>query len=143
MFTGGGNKARVMGGKIVIGDNEVFSPKLWETTKHEVGDKVMWALHFALMYPRLDEKVSTRRDHLLKMPFCVHPGTGRLCTPLEWPTIAAFHPKRDPPSISALLHELGAIPDEWTAPLTRILDAMEAQRRDAARAKAELKEEQA
>jgi len=119
---------RVVGISVVVKEGEVWSSDLWESTMKSVGAAGEWALHFAAMYPRLDEKVSTRRDHLLKLPFCVHPGTGRLCTPLEWHSINDFNPKRDPPSISDLLNELGAVPEQWTAPLTRILATLEAER---------------
>lgn len=84
---------------------------------------VLGAVQLQLMYPRLDEHVSTRRDHLLKLPFCVHPATGALCCPLEWDQLAAFDPTRDAPSLSQMLLDR-AISDKWKQPLVRMLTVM-------------------
>jgi DNA primase small subunit len=119
---------RVLGDQLVVNDGEVFSKAAWDMVDKRVAPQVHVALHFAAMYPRLDEKVSTRRDHLLKLPFCIHPGTGRLCVPLEWSKLDDFDPQAHPPSVDDLLHELGAVPPQWSAPMLRALETLEQRR---------------
>lgn len=81
-------------------------------------DDILFAVQILLMYPRLDEHVSTRRDHLLKLPFCVHPGTSFLCCPLEWgEALKSFNPTEDAPKLEELLMTR-RIEEKWLAPLT-------------------------
>lgn len=35
------------------------------------------------MAPRLDEEVTRKMSHAIKLPFCVHPSTGNVCVPIE------------------------------------------------------------
>ncbi|KAF2760095.1 prim-pol domain-containing protein [Pseudovirgaria hyperparasitica] len=59
-------------------------------------------------YPRLDAEVSKKLIHLLKSPFCVHPGTGRICVPIDTRKLEEF----DPFSVPTVTQCLGEI-DSW------------------------------
>ncbi|KAF2661740.1 prim-pol domain-containing protein [Lophiostoma macrostomum CBS 122681] len=59
-------------------------------------------------YPRLDAEVSKKLNHLLKSPFVVHPGTGRVCVPIDTRRVEEFDPL-GVPTVTQLLQEI----DEW------------------------------
>ena len=61
--------------------------------------------------PRFDVGVSTRKDHLLKSPFCVHPKTGRICVPID-PT-KPFDAAQAP-TLPGLIQDLDARKPETT-----------------------------
>lgn len=61
-------------------------------------------------YPRLDIEVSKKLNHLLKSPFVVHPGTGRVCVPIDTRSeeaMEAFDPL-GVPTVQGLLAEIDA-----------------------------------
>ncbi|KAK5661766.1 hypothetical protein OQA88_9867 [Cercophora sp. LCS_1] len=65
-------------------------------------------------YPRLDIKVTKRLDHLLKSPFVIHPGTGRVCVPIDTSStelIESFDPL-EVPTVQSLIQEI----DAWVEP---------------------------
>ena len=59
-------------------------------------------------YPRIDANVSKHLNHLLKSPFCVHPGTGRVCVPIDGRRVEDFDPMTVP-TVTDLLGEV----DRW------------------------------
>ncbi|KAL6721132.1 p48 polypeptide of DNA primase [Lecanora helva] len=56
-------------------------------------------------YPRLDVEVSKKQIHLLKSPFVVHPGTGRVCVPIDTERLSDFDPL-SVPIVTELLDEI-------------------------------------
>ena len=60
-------------------------------------------------YPRLDVEVGKKRIHLLKSPFVVHPGTGRVCVPITTGGDMHLAEKFDPlsvPKVNELMREV-------------------------------------
>ncbi|CCW59524.1 unnamed protein product, partial [Phytomonas sp. EM1] len=101
----------------------------WGTLCRALGNEVeardvLRAAQVLLLYPRLDEHVTTRRDHLLKLPFCVHAGTGLLCCPLRWETLGAFDPQKDAPGLEEIVMNRRYDP-AWEGPLREMLQAMQ------------------
>ena len=62
-------------------------------------------------YPRLDIEVSKKLNHLLKSPFVVHPGTGRVCVPIDTKALDGFDPLAVP-TVQSLLGEIDSWKDE-------------------------------
>jgi DNA primase small subunit len=58
-------------------------------------------------YPRLDVAVSQKLNHLLKSPFVIHPGTGRVCVPIDRDNLDGFDPL-GVPTLQGLVREMDA-----------------------------------
>ena len=65
-------------------------------------------------YPRLDAEVSKKLNHLLKSPFVIHPGTGRVCVPIDIRKVEEFDPMAVP-TVQELLAEIDAWEDQGKA----------------------------
>ncbi|KAI9890088.1 MAG: hypothetical protein M1814_004487 [Vezdaea aestivalis] len=59
-------------------------------------------------YARIDAEVGKKLNHLLKSPFVIHPGTGRVCVPIDPRKLDDFDPLAAP-IITDLLEEI----DRW------------------------------
>jgi DNA primase small subunit len=82
------------------GASSTLDPKALKEAKQDI------VLEYT--YPRLDTEVSKKLNHLLKSPFCVHPGTGRVCVPIDTRTLEEFDPF-SVPTVSELLDQI----DSW------------------------------
>lgn len=71
------------------------------------------------MYPRLDVEVSKQVIHLLKSPFCIHPGTGNVCVPFDPQRNLSDNPEDDSygfnPMTAPNLNQLQNEIDIWEA----------------------------
>ncbi|KAJ5197976.1 uncharacterized protein N7498_007093 [Penicillium cinerascens] len=65
-------------------------------------------------YPRLDAEVSKKMIHLLKSPFVIHPGTGRVCVPIDPKKADEFDPL-SVPTVMELLAEIDAYDAKYPA----------------------------
>ncbi|KAF2436236.1 prim-pol domain-containing protein [Tothia fuscella] len=82
------------------GTSKTLDPKALKEAKQDI------VLEYT--YPRLDTEVSKKLNHLLKSPFCVHPGTGRVCVPIDTRKLEEF----DPFAVPTVTELLGQI-DMW------------------------------
>ncbi|KAL9538160.1 hypothetical protein MBANPS3_011151 [Mucor bainieri] len=73
--------------------------------KKKFRDEVARDIKFQYCYPRLDVKVTTAINHLLKSPFCVHPKTLRVCVPIKVDECESFDPLTVP-NLTTLSQEL-------------------------------------
>lgn len=46
----------------------------------------------AFLYPRMDYNVSTSQNHLLKLPFSIHPGSHKVSVPIFPNSVRNFDP---------------------------------------------------
>ncbi len=88
------------------------------------GEAVVTQVVITYVYPRLDVNVSKGMNHLLKSPFCVHPGTGNVCVAFDGSRPESFDPfdRNQVPHVADLArqvssfdkaHEQARTIDQW------------------------------
>jgi len=73
--------------------------KMWKTLENfskDAAAKVPQRIALTYMYPRFDANVTKGMNHLLKAPFSVHPGTGKISVPINIDEIDKFNPDTVP-----------------------------------------------
>ncbi|KAJ2726555.1 p48 polypeptide of DNA primase [Coemansia sp. Benny D115] len=100
-----------------------------------------------LAYPRLDENVTTHANHLLKSPFCIHPKTGRVCTPIDRELFDEFDPM-EVPTLAQLLRKVnedseeGSAMDQYTEVFRKFVEALPLSKEGAALQAAQTSQQQ-
>lgn len=88
--------------------NDVSWERLFQATINSFQMSLKLALEDIIIYymhPRLDANVTCSRQHLLKAPFCVHPGTSHICVPFD-PAQAGNFDLSAVPTLDRVLREL-------------------------------------
>jgi DNA primase small subunit len=87
------------------------SRQVWEELCHTLRRhdkmKLIDELTIEFAWPRLDMNVTKQMNHLLKAPFCVHPGTGKVCVPIDVADADTFDPDRVP-TVRSIANALAA-----------------------------------
>lgn len=68
---------------------------------------------YSRLFPKLDANVTKQIKHLLKLPFCVHPRTGRICVPIIPEEMEGLQ-LEDIPSVEDVLRSRGRL-DKYVA----------------------------
>lgn len=70
---------------------------------------MQYQIALAICMPRIDEKVTTQFSHPMKLPFCVHPSTNRICMVMDSEQAHSFFP--DENSVILIKELLTSEPD--------------------------------
>ena len=78
---------------------EIASDEEYPLRAHEIENRKFQRITFieeeimlSFLYPRMDYNVSTMQNHLLKLPFSIHPSTHKVSVPLFAQQVENFDP---------------------------------------------------
>ena len=63
----------------------------------------------AFLYPRMDYNVSTSQNHLLKLPFSIHPSSHKVSVPIFPNSVRDFDPDCKSIKFKTLIEELSEV----------------------------------